>query len=182
MAVTKPSHTNDGRRLWVLRTLSQSATRGVLQVGHRLLPCAIGRSGIRAIKREGDGATPLGTWPVRCVLYRPDHVRRPRSVMPSKAIRPADGWCDAPQDRNYNRPVRHPYPASAERMWRDDGLYDVVLVLGYNDRPRVSVRGSAVFLHLARPDYAPTAGCIALSPRDLVRLLATMRPRTAVRV
>ena len=181
MAVTKPSHSDHGRRLWHLRTLSAAANRGFLQVGQRLLPCAIGRSGVRAVKREGDGATPRGTWPVRCVLYRPDHLRRPSVPMPVRPIRRDDGWCDASQDRNYNRAVRHPYPASAERLWRDDELYDVVLVLGYNDVPRTGGRGSAIFIHLARPDYAATAGCIALSRRDLARLLATMRPRTAVR-
>ena len=88
-----------------------------------------------------------------------------------RAIRPRDGWCDAPADRNYNRPVRHPYPASAERLWRADGLYDVVVVLGYNDRPRVRGRGSAIFMHVARPGYAPTEGCIALARPHLLRVL-----------
>lgn len=182
MSVTKPSHANRERRLWHLRRLSSTAKQGFLQVGQRLLPCAVGRSGVKARKREGDGATPLGTWLVRCVLYRPDQVCRPVAPGPVKPIRRNDRWCDAPRDRNYNRAIRHPYPASAERLWREDDLYDVVLVLGYNDRPRVHGRGSAIFIHLARPQYAATEGCIALSRRDLRLLLATMRPLTAVRI
>ncbi len=119
---------------------------------------------------------------MRAVLYRPDRVRRPRTRLPVRPIRPHDGWCDAPADRNYNRPVRHPYPASAERLWRADGLYDVVVVLGYNDRPRVRGRGSAIFMHVARPGYAPTEGCIALARPHLLRLLERLGPRSAVAV
>ena len=100
---------------------------------------------------------------------------RPRSGLPMQHIRPDDGWSDDARDRNYNRPVTHPYPASAEQLWRPDGLYDLVVVLDHNERPRVRGHGSAVFIHIARPDMAPTAGCIALRPRDLVRLLALLR-------
>lgn len=179
--VTMPILRRRRRRTWRLCLLSASATRGFLAVGTRLFPCAIGRAGLRARKNEGDGATPRGTWPVVEVLYRADRGgRRPATPVRSKTIRRDDGWCDAPGDRNYNRAVRHPYGASAERLWRDDGLYDLVLVLGYNDRPRVSGRGSAIFMHLARDDLAPTAGCIALAERDLRLLLATMLPSTVV--
>ena len=146
-----------------------------LTLGGLTFPCALGRAGCRARKREGDGATPIGLWRVRAVLYRPDRVRRPRTHLPVRAIRPHDGWCDAPADRNYNRPVRHPYPASAERLWRADELYDVVVVLGYNDRPRVRGRGSAIFMHVAKPGYAPTEGCIALARAHLLRLLERLR-------
>jgi len=100
---------------------------------------------------------------------------RPRSGLPMQHIRPDHGWSDDARDRNYNRPVTHPYPASAEQLWRPDGLYDLVVVLDHNERPRVRGHGSAVFIHIARPDMAPTAGCIALRPRDLVRLLALLR-------
>jgi L,D-peptidoglycan transpeptidase YkuD (ErfK/YbiS/YcfS/YnhG family) len=105
------------------------------------------------------------------VLYRPDRVPRPATGLPVRRLSPHDGWCDAPADRNYNRPVRHPYPASAERLWREDGLYDVVVVLSHNARPRVRGCGSAVFMHVARPGYAPTEGCIALRREHLSRLL-----------
>ena len=145
-------------------------------------PCALGRAGCRVRKREGDGATPIGHWRLRAVLYRPDRVQRPRTHLPVRAIRPCDGWCDAPADRNYNRPVRHPYPASAERLWRADGLYDIVVVLDCNDRPRVRGRGSAIFMHVAKPGYAPTEGCIALARAHLLRLLERLGPRSAVAV
>jgi L,D-peptidoglycan transpeptidase YkuD (ErfK/YbiS/YcfS/YnhG family) len=119
---------------------------------------------------------------MRGVLYRRDRVRRPRTQLPARAIRPHDGWCDASADRNYNRPVRHPYPTSAERLWRADALYDVVVVLGYNDYPRLRGRGSAIFMHVARPGYAPTEGCVALSRPHLLRLLERLGPRPAVAV
>ena len=154
--------------------------RGTLRFAGMQFPCALGRSGCRARKREGDGATPIGQWRVQRVLYRPDRVRRPRTPLPVRAIRTCDGWCDAPTDRNYNRPVRLPYPASAERLWREDELYDVVVVLGYNDCPRAKGRGSAIFMHLAKPGYAPTEGCIALTRPHLLRLLARLDARAKV--
>jgi L,D-peptidoglycan transpeptidase YkuD (ErfK/YbiS/YcfS/YnhG family) len=119
------------------------------------------------LKREGDGATPIGIFSLAGVLWRADRNPPPRTGLPCRPIRPTDGWCDAVGDRNYNRPVRHPYPASAEHLWRADHLYDIVVVLAANTRPRVQGRGSAIFLHLARPDGGPTAGCVALSRRDL---------------
>lgn len=93
-----------------------------------------------------------------------------------RAIKPADGWCDAVRDRNYNRPVQHPYPASAERLWREDRLYDVVVVLDHNQQPRIRGHGSAIFLHVRRPGSAPTEGCVALEPNDLRRLLRVLVP------
>lgn len=142
--------------------------------GARLVGCALGPAGVieASAKREGDGATPLGVMPMRRVLFRPDRGPPPRTALPVAAIAPDDGWCDAPQDPAYNQPVKLPYPASAERMWRDDGLYDLVVILGYNDDPVEPDRGSAIFLHLARPDYAPTQGCVALARPDLEAVLA----------
>jgi L,D-peptidoglycan transpeptidase YkuD (ErfK/YbiS/YcfS/YnhG family) len=137
---------------------------------------------MRALKQEGDGATPRGHWHLVRVLYRADRVRRPRTALPVATLRPDDGWCDAPDDRNYNRPVRHPYGASAERLWRDDRLYDVVVVLDHNHCPRIRGRGSAIFLHLARPGFAPTEGCIAVSEPDMRRLLAGAGPRSGLRI
>jgi L,D-peptidoglycan transpeptidase YkuD (ErfK/YbiS/YcfS/YnhG family) len=151
-------------------------------VGQFRFRCALGRSGIRAVKREGDSATPMGTWPLRRIYLRADHGTRPRTKLESRAIRPNDGWCDASADANYNRLIRHPYPASAERMWREDQLYDIVVVLGHNDRPRMRGCGSAIFMHLARPGYRATEGCIALARRDLVLLLSRVGPRTRLRI
>lgn len=162
-----------------VRVLSQTAQRGHVAFGALRLRCALGRSGIKVIKREGDGATPRGRFPLRAVLYRPQ-VKRPRSASRLITIRHGDGWCDDPQDRNYNRPVRLPYRASAEHLWRADGLYDVVVVLGYNDVPRVRNRGSAIFMHVARENFAPTEGCIALRACDLRRLLSALPRRTEI--
>jgi L,D-peptidoglycan transpeptidase YkuD (ErfK/YbiS/YcfS/YnhG family) len=166
----------------VVRTLSRRSTRGYLSLGLVTLPCAVGRSGSAVIKREGDGASPIGTWPLRAALYRSDRLMRPQTRLPIKSISRRDGWCDAASDRNYNRPVTHPYPASAEHLWREDGLYDVIVVMGYNDRPRVKGKGSAIFLHCARADFKPTEGCIAVRRADLIRLLPRLGLKTRLRI
>ena len=139
--------------------------------------CALGRSGTiaEADKREGDGATPTGRYPFRRVFYRPDRERPPVSGLTVIALREDDGWCDDPADPAYNRPVRLPYPASAEQMWREDGLYDIVVVIGHNDDPPVPGMGSAIFVHCATADYAPTAGCIALAKEDLRALVYALQ-------
>ena len=150
-----------------------------VQLAHGVRPAAIGRGSIRALKREGDGGTPLGRFPIRLVLYRADRSFRPRTPLPVRAIAETDGWCDDPLDRNYNRLIRLPAQRSAERLRRDEPLYDLVFVLGHNDRPRIRGKGSAIFVHLARPGYAPTEGCIAFSRRDLCAVLAELRRGTA---
>ena len=139
-------------------------------------PCALGRSGVRADKREGDGATPVGAFALRRVLYRADRGPAPATGLAVTALKPDDGWCDAPEDPAYNRPVRLPFAASHEALWRDDALYDIIVVLGHNDEPAVPGLGSAVFLHVADPAYGPTAGCVTLAEPDLRRLLAACRP------
>lgn len=145
-------------------------------------PCAFGRGGVRADKREGDGASPAGIWPLRRVLYRPDRRPRPDTALPCAALAPTDGWCDAPDDPAYNRPVSLPYPASAEALWRDDELYDLLVVLGHNDDPPAAGAGSCIFLHLARPDFGPTEGCVAVRPATLLRALAAARPGDALEI
>ena len=137
--------------------------------------CALGRSGVRAAtaKREGDGATPLGRFPLRRLLYRADRLPDPPLTgLPASPIGPGDGWCDDAADPRYTRPVPLPCAASHERLWRDDGLYDVVVVLGHNDEPVTPGLGSAIFLHVARPGYPPTEGCVALALPDLLALVA----------
>lgn len=156
--------------------------RGHLFAGTTVLPCAIGRSGISRKKREGDGATPAGSWPLRRLLFRPDRAARPETGLAVKPLSPADGWCDAPLNERYNRPVQLPYGASAEPLWRDDGLYDLVVVLGYNDDPPQPGLGSAIFLHLATPDYGPTAGCVAVDRADMIWLLARCGPDTRLEI
>lgn len=154
----------DGRLVWQGRTMR----------------CAVGKRGALPAeqKREGDGATPIGRWPLRQLYYRADRLPPPETVLASQPLRPQDGWCDAPTDANYNRFVQHPYPASAERLWREDHVYDLIVPLGYNDDPVKLGQGSAIFLHVARPDYAPTEGCVALARQDLLFLLRTLRPNT----
>ncbi|MCR9219442.1 MAG: L,D-transpeptidase family protein [Alphaproteobacteria bacterium] len=148
----------------------------------RRLRCALGRGGIARAKREGDGVTPAGAWPMRRVLYRADRLSRPETALPTAPIAEDDGWCDDPADAAYNRPIKRPYAASHEAMWREDGLYDVVVVLGHNDDPPAPGAGSAIFLHVARPDYGPTEGCVALALPDLLDLLKRCGPETALAV
>ncbi|MEM1307333.1 MAG: L,D-transpeptidase family protein [Pseudomonadota bacterium] len=158
--------------------MSAASSAAVVAWGQLRRPCMRGRTGVRALKREGDGATPRGTFTPVYVLYRADRRRRPRTVLPVRALLPDDGWNDAAMDRNYNRPIAHPYPASAERLWRTDRLYDLIVVLSHNQRPRVAGAGSAVFVHVTSEDQRPTAGCIALAPRDLDVLVQHLTPST----
>ena len=144
---------------------------GWLNFRERRLRAALGRGGVRADKIEGDGATPLGLLPLRRVFYRADRIGIPATILPREPITQTDGWCDDPIDRAYNRAITLPHSARHEELWRADALYDLMVVLGWNDAPVAINRGSAIFLHLARPDYAPTDGCIAVSLPDLRWLL-----------
>ncbi len=166
----------------VVRPRPGDQRQGLLVVANRVLRCAIGKGGIRAVKREGDGATPLGPMRLLSAFVRRDRPRRLVSSLALDPIRPGDGWCDAPGDRNYNRPVRLPYGASHEKMRREDHLYDVVIVLDANIRPRRRGMGSAIFFHLARPGYTPTEGCVAISAHDMAWLLPRLSPRTVMTV
>ena len=155
---------------------------GELQWANRLYRCALGHGGVRVNKREGDGATPAGRYPLRRILYRPDRLSAPATPLPVTALKPDDGWCDDPADPQYNRPVRLPYGARHEELWRADALYDVVVVIGHNDAPVVAGMGSAIFMHLASADYQPTAGCVALARRDLLEVLAGVGPDTFLEI
>ena len=153
---------------------------GRLILDGRQWRAALGRAGIRLHKQEGDEATPAGLLPLRRVLFRADRLALPRSAALREPLSPDDGWCDDPHDRAYNTRVTLPHPARHERLWRDDPLYDVIGVLGWNDAPVSRHAGSAIFLHVATRDLAPTAGCIALAAPDLLALLAA--GLTAIRV
>jgi L,D-peptidoglycan transpeptidase YkuD (ErfK/YbiS/YcfS/YnhG family) len=155
-------------------------SRGWLRAGPLTLPVALGRGGIMANKREGDGGTPRGVFKLRRLWWRADRGPRPRTALPVRRIRPDDGWCENPADRAYNRPVTVPPGSTADRLWRADRLYDLVIELDHNTRPRIAGRGSAVFIHVARPGFAPTAGCVALEPGALRRLVARLGPQTRV--
>jgi L,D-peptidoglycan transpeptidase YkuD (ErfK/YbiS/YcfS/YnhG family) len=147
---------------------------GWLEFAGQTMRCALGWGGIKRDKREGDGATPAGRFALRELLYRPDRLAAPICALPVRAISPEDGWCDDPAHPDYNRLVMLPHPASCEKLWREDGLYDLVIPLGYNDDPPQPGRGSAIFLHVARPDFAPTEGCVALALPDLLALVGQL--------
>ncbi len=133
---------------------------------------AHGRGGVSTTKHEADGATPAGLLPLRRILYRADRLAKPRAAHPVEPIAPHDGWCDDPNSPAYNTRITLPHAAHHEELWRQDPLYDIIGVLGWNDSPPQRHRGSAIFLHAARPDYAPTEGCLALSLPDLLHVLA----------
>lgn len=158
---------------------------GHIDLNGRRVRCALGKAGVipADTKREGDNRSPVGTWAIRQVLYRPDvYPDGPTTALAIKPMAPDDGWCDAPDDPAYNQSVKLPYRASAERMWRDDAVYDLVGVLAHNDDPPVPGLGSAIFLHLARDGYPGTEGCVALERQDLEALLAIAKPGDAIEI
>lgn len=169
----------------VVRRKPGSTCQGLIRAENRVLACALGRQGTTVFKREGDGATPAHhllrpLW----VYWRPDRGRRPHSRLDLSPIGQGDGWCDGPAHPAYNSPVRLPFVASHETMWRDDQLYDICVVLDWNMVPRARARnrGSAIFMHVAKPGYPPTAGCIALARPDLEWLLAWIGSETQILV
>jgi L,D-peptidoglycan transpeptidase YkuD (ErfK/YbiS/YcfS/YnhG family) len=143
---------------------------------------ALGRSGIKANKREGDGATPAGRYRLVRLWWRPDRFPRPRTLLPVRRIDSLDGWCEEPSDRRYNRAIRISPGQPGDRLWRSDALYDLIIEIDHNQRPRVSGRGSAVFIHVARADLSPTAGCISLPISALRKVIARLGPRTRLTI
>jgi L,D-peptidoglycan transpeptidase YkuD (ErfK/YbiS/YcfS/YnhG family) len=172
------------RSLSLIRVHARPAhpTRGILLAGPLALPVVLGRSGVRANKYEGDGATPRGRFRLLRLWWRADRHPRPRTLLPVKPITPDLAWCEDTSDRRYNRPFRRLPADGGDRLWREDHLYDFVIEIDHNTRPRVAGRGSAVFVHLARPNRSPTAGCVALAAADLVRLLARLGPGTRIAI
>lgn len=156
-------------------------TRGVIRIGMGALPCALGKGGVKAQKREGDGATPRGALRVLRLYRRPD---RPmvNATIPVRIISRGTGWCDDITSSRYNQPVTLPCDKHHEKLWREDHVYDLVIDTNYNRRPAIKGRGSAIFIHLARPNFTPTEGCIALNRRDLARLIAMINSQTRIHV
>ena len=163
-----------------MRAKPGERTRGWLLAGPLAVPVALGRGGIRANKREGDGGTPRGTFRLRRLWWRADRMARPMTHLPVRRIRGDDGWCEDPRDRHYNLPIRLKPDHPGDRLKRADHLYDLIIELDHNTRPRIAARGSAVFVHVARPGFAPTAGCVALKADALRRLIARIGPRTRI--
>lgn len=155
-------------------------SRGWLMAGTLRFSVALGRSGIKANKFEGDGSTPRGVFHPLRVWWRADRGPRPRTLLPVRRIDPAVAWCENPTDRRYNRPFRRREGEFGDRLWREDHLYDLIIELDHNTRPRVAGRGSAVFIHLARPNFGPTAGCVGLRPVALRELLRRLSLKTKI--
>ena len=155
-------------------------SKGILIIAGKVIPAALGRSGILANKWEGDGATPRGRFHPRKIWWRPDRGPPPHTQLPLRRIGPADAWSEDPADRNYNRPVKRRPGAPGDRLHRNDHLYDIIVEIDHNARPRVARRGSAVFIHLARPGFLPTAGCVALGPKQLRWLVSQLGKRTVI--
>jgi len=166
-------------RLSVRRRAGEPA-KGWLVAGPLALPVALGRSGIKANKREGDGATPRGSFRLKRLWWRAERHARPAGLLPARRIKADDGWCENPADRSYNKPVKLAPASKADRLMRADALYDFIVEIDHNTRPRVAGRGSAVFIHVARDRFKPTAGCVALEIGALRRLLARVGPRTRI--
>jgi L,D-peptidoglycan transpeptidase YkuD (ErfK/YbiS/YcfS/YnhG family) len=158
--------------------------QGKIAIDGQLVDCVFGKNGVisAADKREGDGKSPIGIWPIRKVYWRADRGGEPISCFTTIALEPNFGWCDTPTDVNYNRFVTHPYPVSAERLWREDVLYDIIVELGHNDSPPVPYMGSAIFLHCAKPNYPPTEGCVAIEISDLRKLLKLANTDSAIKI
>jgi len=166
-----------------VRAKPGDSTKGLLAAGNGIVfLCALGRGGISSNKREGDGATPLARMRILSGYFRRDHVAARQTRLSMTPIRADLGWCEVPEDRNYNRPVPIPYGASHETMRRPDRLYDFCLVLDWNISPRRRGRGSAIFFHLARPGFTPTQGCVAVTPKVMARLLPLLSDRTVLEV
>jgi L,D-peptidoglycan transpeptidase YkuD (ErfK/YbiS/YcfS/YnhG family) len=157
-------------------------SRGVVLAGPHAIPVVLGRAGIAVDKREGDGATPRGRFRLVRLWWRADRAPRPPTRLPVRRIDAAVAWCEDPADRRYNRPFRRSANEPGDRLWREDHLYDLVIELSHNTRPRIAGRGSAVFLHVARPDRSGTAGCVALDAKDLLRLIARLGPGTRIEI
>lgn len=154
--------------------------RGWLRIWGQVIPVSLGRGGMLANKHEGDGGTPRGTFRPRRLWWRADRHLRPQTLLPVRIIGPNDGWCENPNDRRYNQPIRLEGLQTGDRLRRDDHLYDFVIEIDHNTRPRVAGRGSAVFLHLARPNFAPTAGCVAMTRPAMLHLLRRLGPQTRI--
>ncbi len=135
------------------------------------LKCALGKDGLTFQKIEGDGASPIGIWKILRVLYRKDKGTKPKCAFPISEITKSDGWCDEGEHFSYNQQVTLPFDGSHECLWRDDDVYDIIVILNHNTTPTIANGGSAIFMHIARKNYSPTEGCVALNRQDLERVL-----------
>ena len=176
------SHAPRFRQIIRVHPTGAQAHHGVLRFGPHRARCALGAAGVTKAKKEGDRATPLGVFPLRQFWYRPDRLESPETTFETHQILIKSGWCDAPTHSAYNRPIRRPFAASHERLWRHDGLYDGFFTLGHNDDPPQAGQGSAIFLHLQKKNFQPTLGCIAVSFATLRFIVRHARPGCLVEI
>lgn len=163
-----------------VRAAAGNPRRGWLVADGHAIPVALGRGGILANKREGDGGSPRGVFHPRRLWWRADRHPQPRTHLSVRRITPEDAWCEDPDDRHYNRPVRLARARSGDRLMRGDHLYDFIVEIDHNTRPRIAGRGSAVFLHLARDNFGPTAGCVSMTKSSMLHLLRRLGPKTKI--
>src|SRR5579863_7324892 len=156
--------------------------RGWLMAGPHAIPVALGRGGIIANKREGDGGTPKGTFQPRQLWWRADRSPRPQTFLPVRPIRPEDAWCEDPASRHYNQPIKLGRETGGDRLTREDHLYDFIIEIDHNTSPRIAGRGSAVFLHLARSNFSPTAGCVSMTKAAMLQLLRRIGTDTKIMI
>ena len=166
----------------IVQTTSWDATAGVLFIGTSRYDCTLGRGGVTLDKVEGDGKTPVGTYPLRQLIYRADRMTQPETGLPVEVLTADTGWCEDPAHPDYNKKVTLPHPAVCDRMTRDDHLYDMTVVIGYNDDPPAAGKGSAIFMHLAREELTPTAGCVGLRRDDLISVLRLLSPDSHITI
>ena len=174
--------TKSGQTIITVARAPGYPARGILTIEGRAVPVALGRRGIAVNKREGDEATPRGSFHPLRLWWRADRMPRPRTGLPMRRITRSDAWCENPGDRRYNRAIRLNDHAKGDRLWREDSLYDLIVEIDHNTHPRVAGRGSAVFVHLARPGLLPTAGCIAMPRNELLRLVSQLNLNSTIRI
>ena len=169
-------------KLITVKPNSKSVSQALLLFSGREYICAIGAGGVRKDKVEGDLSTPVGTFPLRCVLFRPDRLKRPETGLNTLPIEPDDIWCDDPKDNAYNTRLKLPTESSYENLWREENIYDIVVPIGYNDHPPIPKKGSAIFIHIAHKGMSPTHGCVALDQKDLLEIIERVDTDTKIKI
>ena len=144
--------------------------------------CAVGKRGIGAKKKEGDLITPKGSYKIKGILYRPDKVKNLNTKFEKKAINKKMGWCDDPKSKKYNQLIKLPFKFNFEKLYRNDDIYDIVFVLSFNTNPIIKNKGSAIFIHIAKRNYSPTKGCVAIKKDDIKKLAREINRKTIVKI
>lgn len=171
-----------GHAIIAVTKAPDNRARGILRVGSRVFPVALGRAGIKANKREGDGATPRGSFRLVRLWWRADRIPKPITLLPVRSIKCTDAWCEDPANSRYNKPIVLRSGIPGDRLWREDHLYDLIIEINHNTRPRIAGRGSAVFLHLSRKGLLPTAGCIAMPVDRLKRVISHLNNKSTIKI